>query len=145
MMLKTRKIVGFSVIIIILFLLFYFREPFNLNFINTKSSQENTAENENPLYRNNVVITKFHMGWGKKYFFLIEFATPYNNSDQRRQLTENEGRIKNDFLSYTEEKEISRWVKSRDYEALKSRYLTIVNNYVDKPIKKIYLTKCLIE
>jgi hypothetical protein len=86
-MFKTRKIVGFSIIIVILFLLFYYREPFKLNFINTKSSQEDTEENNNPLYRSKVVITKFQMGWGKKYFILIEFATPYNNSEQIIKLT----------------------------------------------------------
>jgi hypothetical protein len=144
-MFKTRKIVGLSIIIVILFLLFYYREPFKLNFINTKSSQEDTAENNNPLYRSNVVITKFQMGWGKKYFILIEFATPYNSSDQRRQLTENEGRIKNDFLTFTEEKEMSEWVNTRDYEALKSRYLTIVNKYMDKPVKEIFLIKCFVQ
>lgn len=99
----------------------------------------------NSLRNNKIVKTKFHMGIGNKNSFGIELAIPYEKRGQRQRLWKNSSRIKNDFLMDVGEEDLKKWVEKRDYKAIKSKFLQIVNRYMDEPINVVYLDNILIE
>ena len=65
-------------------------------------------------------------------------AIPYENREQRIDIKRNMQKIKNDILITFDQKEMEKWVEQRNFVAIKSNYLKIINKHTDKPVKDVY-------
>jgi hypothetical protein len=99
----------------------------------------------NPLRNCEVIITQFHIGFGKEESIGIELATPYSSKRQMTDILKKEVKIKNDFLMNVEENDIKKWVKTKNFMAIKTKFIQITNNYLDEPIEKVYLSRFFYE
>ncbi len=75
---------------------------------------------------------------GERNFLKMEIAIPYENMEQSIDLKRKMKKIHNDILVSFDHKEMEEWVKQRDFEAIKSKYLKIINQHTDKPVKDLY-------
>ena len=65
-------------------------------------------------------------------------AIPCENMEQSIDLNRKMEKIKNDILVSFDHKEMEEWVEQRDFEAIRSKYLKIINQHTDKPVKDLY-------
>lgn len=68
----------------------------------------------------------------------MEIAIPYEDIEQKKDLKRKIKRIKNDFIGNVDQRKMEEWVKQRDFAAVKSELLKIINKNANKPIKDIY-------
>ncbi|MBW1799324.1 MAG: hypothetical protein JRJ85_01210 [Deltaproteobacteria bacterium] len=68
----------------------------------------------------------------------IAMSIPVEDEEQRKDIWRNYPKLKNDFLMKVESAEMNRWVEKRNYDAIREKFLEIMNGILEKPIKKIY-------
>ncbi|MGD9160706.1 MAG: hypothetical protein PVG39_19975 [Desulfobacteraceae bacterium] len=138
--------IGFTIVLIIICVSFcYFHNSFEtkeMKIMKYKRIDENYL---NPLRNCEVIITQFHIGFGKEESIGIELATPYSSKRQMTDILKKEVKIKNDFLMNVEENDIKKWVKTKNFMAIKTKFIQITNNYLDEPIEKVYLSRFFYE
>ncbi len=80
---------------------------------------------------------------GTQNYLMLEMAIPYQNKEQHFNLKNNLDRIKSDMLIHIDQKEMAEWVKERDYVAIKSEFLKVINKHTNTPIEQIYFESFL--
>lgn len=70
-------------------------------------------------------------------------AIPYENKKQYEDLNGKMDRIKSDMLTNLDQQEMNKWIKERDYVAIKGELLKIINKHTQKPIENIYFDSFL--
>lgn len=68
----------------------------------------------------------------------MEMAIPFENMEQQIELNRKMKIIKDDILVSFGQKKMGEWVKQRNFKAIKSKYLKIINQHTDKPVEDIY-------
>ena len=139
------KLGGSGLIIFLCLMFCTHNELMDFGHIKVKKNNNFKKEYLNPLRNHKVVITRLHIGFGSNGSVGIEMATPYDNKRLQERLLKEETRIKNDFIMSVNEEEISGWVKRRNFNDLKSEFIRIVNQYVDEPVKEVYISKFFYE
>ena len=80
---------------------------------------------------------------GSENYVMMEMAIPYENKTQYADLNRKIDRIKSDMLTNINPEEMNEWVKERDYVAIKSELLKVINKHTNEPIKHIYFDSFL--
>jgi flagellar basal body-associated protein FliL len=65
-------------------------------------------------------------------------SIPYEDIKQSRQIYKNLIRIENDFIMKVNQETLYHLAKGKYYNDLKQIMLSIINTYLDKPVKTIY-------
>jgi flagellar basal body-associated protein FliL len=80
---------------------------------------------------------------GTQNYLTLEMAIPYENKTQYADLKQKIDRIKSDMLTNIDQEEMNKWVKERDYVAIKGELLKVINKHTKKPIEHIYFDSFL--
>jgi len=80
---------------------------------------------------------------GNQNYLMLEMAIPYENKTQYTDLSQKIGRIKSDMLTNIDQEEMNKWVKERNYDAMKSELLKVINKHTKKTIEHIYFESFL--
>lgn len=80
---------------------------------------------------------------GTQNYLMIEMAIPYQNKEQKYNLKNKLDRIKSDMLINIDQRDMREWVKERDYVAIKSELLKVINKHTDRPVEQIYFESFL--
>jgi flagellar basal body-associated protein FliL len=75
---------------------------------------------------------------GAREYLMLEMAIPYRDKEQQADLKGKLQGIKSDFLTNMNQREMARWVKERDYDAIKAKLLKVINTHTKKPVEHIY-------
>ncbi|MBL7181244.1 MAG: flagellar basal body-associated FliL family protein [Desulfobacterales bacterium] len=75
---------------------------------------------------------------GPQNILKMEMAIPYENKEQCMDLKRNMNRIKNDFIVRIEQQDMEAWVTQKDFAAIKSEYIKIINQNISKPVQNLY-------
>jgi flagellar basal body-associated protein FliL len=86
----------------------------------------------------NYIKCQLYSNLGTENYLTLEMAIPYENKTQHTDLNQNLDRIKSDMLTNIDQKEMNKWVKERDYDAIKGELLKVINKHTQKPIEHIY-------
>ena len=98
-----------------------------------------TLKNKKPrLQNNNFVKYKMNFNMGNDQLLGLVMAIPYKGRDQQKELIKNKTRIKNDLITTVDQNEIKRWVKNRNYLAIKQTFINVLNKNLKKPIETIH-------
>lgn len=122
-------------------LIYLFHDTIKINDIKIASLEKITKKDPHPLRSSKVIIIDIHMGIGANNSIGIELACPYKNKIQQSQLWKYSTRIKNDFLLSVGEEKLKKWVKKRNFQAIKISFLKIVNKYMDEPLSDVYISR----
>ena len=68
----------------------------------------------------------------------IVMSIPIEDDEQRRDIWHNYPKLKNDFLVKVDPKEMNGWVEQRNYKAIRTQFLEILNGVLKKPIETVY-------
>jgi flagellar basal body-associated protein FliL len=91
----------------------------------------------------NYIKCRLFSNIGSENYVMMEMAIPYENKTQYADLNRKIGRIKSDMLTNINPDEMNKWVKERDYVAIKSELLKVINKHTKEPIKHIYFDSFL--
>jgi len=80
---------------------------------------------------------------GNQNYLIMEMAIPYENKTQYADLNQKIDRIKSDMLTNIDQEEMNKWVKERDYVAIKGELLKVINKHTKKPVEHIYFDSFL--
>jgi len=86
----------------------------------------------------NYIKCQLFSNLGTQNYLTLEMAIPYQNKEQQFNLKKNLDRIKSDMLTNIDQEEMNKWVKERDYVAIKGELLKVINKHTKKPIEQIY-------
>lgn len=125
------SIIAVGISILIAVTLQDFRWELKLPQMSSKKEKETTAYAKYVKYS---VISNI----GMQNILKMEIAIPYEDMEQKRDLKRNIKKIKSDFFLTVDQSKMEEWVKQRDFAALKSEFLKIINRHTDKPVKDIY-------
>ena len=125
----TALIIGLSVLCI--GLLDHYKADINFSKISIKKCKRDDGYSRHLRYK---MVS--NLGEGK--ILKMEMAIPYENREERIDLKRNMQKIKNDILVTFDQEEMEEWVEQRNFEAIKSKYLAIINQYTDKPVKELF-------
>jgi flagellar basal body-associated protein FliL len=125
----TILIIGLSVLCI--GFINHNKADINFSKISMKKTRQNDGYSRHVKY--NVVLNI-----GERNFLKMEMAIPCENMEQSIDLNRKMEKIKNDILVSFDHKEMEEWVEQRDFEAIRSKYLKIINQHTDKPVKDLY-------
>jgi len=125
----TILIIGLSVLCI--GLLDHYKADINLSKISVKKNKKNNGYSRHLKY---TMVSNI----GEGNILKMEMAIPYENMEQRIDLRRKMKKIKNDILVTFDQKEMEEWVEQRNFEAIKSKYLAIINQHTKKPVEDLY-------
>ena len=125
----TILIVGLSVLCV--GLLDHYEADINFSNISIKKRKKDDGYSQHLKY-------KMVSNIGESNILKMEMAIPYENREQRLDLKRNMQKIKNDILVTFDQKEMEEWVEQRNFKAIKSKYLAIINQHTDKPVKDLF-------
>ena len=91
----------------------------------------------------NYLKLQLRSNMGTQNYLMLEMAIPYENKTQYADLNQKIDRIKSDMLTEIDQKEMNKWVKERDFVAIKSELLKVINKHTKKPIEHIYFDSFL--
>ena len=91
----------------------------------------------------NYVKCQLFSNLGNQNYLMLEMAIPYENNTQYTDLNQNMDRIKSDMLTNIDQEEMNKWVKERDFVAIKGELLKVINKHTKKPIEHIYFDSFL--
>ena len=80
---------------------------------------------------------------GAQNYLMLKMAIPYENKTQYADLNQKIESIKSDMLTNIDQEKMNKWVKERDFVAIKSELLSVINKHTKKPIEHIYLDSLL--
>jgi flagellar basal body-associated protein FliL len=91
----------------------------------------------------NYIKCQLFSNLGNQNYLMLEMAIPYENKTQHTDLKQKMDRIKSDMLTNIDQEEMNKWVKERNYVAIKSELLKVINKHTKKPIEHIYFESFL--
>jgi flagellar basal body-associated protein FliL len=91
----------------------------------------------------NYIKCQLFSNLGNQNYLMLEMAIPYENKTQYTDLNQKIDRIKSDMLTNIDQEEMNKWVKERNYVAIKSELLNVINKHTKKPIEYIYFESFL--
>ena len=80
---------------------------------------------------------------GRRGSLKAEVNVPCNDLKQQRKLSAMKKQIQSDFLMTVDQMALEKWIKERNYEAIRREFLRVVNRHTDKPVKEIYFDSLL--
>ena len=91
----------------------------------------------------NYLKLQFQTNMGAQNYLMLEMAIPYENKSQYADLSQKIDRIKSDMLTDIDQKAMIKWVEERDFAAIKSELLNVINKHTKRPIEHIYFDSFL--
>jgi flagellar basal body-associated protein FliL len=91
----------------------------------------------------NYLKLQFQTNMGAQNYLMLEMAIPYENKTQYADLSQKIDRIKSDMLTDIDQKAMNKWVEERDFAAIKSELLNVINKHTKRPIEHIYFDSFL--
>ena len=91
----------------------------------------------------NYIKCQLFSNLGNQNYLMLQMAIPYENKTQYTDLNQKIDRIKSDMLTDIDQEEMNKWVKERNYVAIKSELLKVINKHTKKPIEHIYFESFL--
>ena len=91
----------------------------------------------------NYLKLQLRSNMGTQNYLMLQMAIPYENKTQYADLNQKIDRIKSDMLTDIDQKEMNKWVKERNFVAIKSELLKVINKHTKKPIEHIYFDSFL--
>jgi flagellar basal body-associated protein FliL len=95
-----------------------------------KARQDKTASH--------TVKCRLFSNLGTNDYLMLEMAIPYRDKDQQADLKGKLGTIKSDFLTNINQQKMERWIQERNYDAIKSELLKVINTHTKSPVEHIY-------
>jgi len=126
----------FVLIVICVAALIYHNEK--INFQNISMLKQKRDKNES-----NYLKCQLMSNLGTQNYLMMEMAIPYENKTQYADLNKKIDRIKSDMLMNIDQAAMNKWVKERDYVAIKGELLKVINKHTKKPIEHIYFDSFL--
>jgi|GEM_PF-1613759 len=84
------------------------------------------------------VKCRLYSNLGVKDYLMLEMSIPYRDKKQQDDLKGKLEGIKSDFLTNMNQQELAKWVRERNYDAIKAELLKVINTHTNKPIEHIY-------
>jgi flagellar basal body-associated protein FliL len=109
-----------------------------MNFHNISMLRPKKDKNES-----NYIKCQLFSNIGNQNYLTLKMAIPYENKIQYTDLNQKIDRIKSDMLTNIDQEEMNKWVKERNYVAIKSELLRVINKHTNKPIEHIYFESFL--
>lgn len=81
----------------------------------------------------------FTTNMGTNYHARLEIAVPCKNKKQYSEVTKKASQIKNALITTIEQEEFAMLIATRDFDAIKKTYISVINRFTDKPIDTIYI------
>lgn len=81
----------------------------------------------------------FVTNMGTNYHARLEIAVPCEDRKQYSEVTKKAPQIKNALITTIEQEEFAVLISTRDFDAIKKAYISIINRFTDKPIDTIYI------
>ena len=131
---KKQKFVIITTIALILccfMLLFFYQGKHRLNLPSIKNKER--LKKSKGIER---VRVTFNTGIDGRLGIVM--SIPVDHEDQRQDILENYPKLKNAFLMKVEPKEMNGWVEERNYNAIRRKFLEILNGILEKPVEKVY-------
>lgn len=116
---------------------YYYRNE-KINLHKLSMLKENNDKNASEY-----VKCKLFSNIGTQNYVMIEMAIPFKDNEQQFNLKTNLDTIKSDMLTNIDQEEMKEWVKNRDYVAIKSELLKVINKHTKKPVEDIYFESFL--
>ena len=91
----------------------------------------------------NYIKCQLFSNLGNQNYLMLQMAIPYENKTQYTDLNQKIDRIKSDMLTNIDQEKMNKWVKERNYVAIKSELLKVINKHTKKPIEHIYFESFL--
>ena len=91
----------------------------------------------------NYIKCQLFSNLGNQNYLMLEMAIPYENKTQYTDLSKKIDRIKSDMLTNIDQEEMNKWVKERDFVAIKGELIKVINKHTKKPIEHIYFDSFL--
>jgi flagellar basal body-associated protein FliL len=91
----------------------------------------------------NYLKLQFQTNLGTQNYLMLEMAIPYENKTQYADLSQKIDKIKSDMLTDIDQKAMNKWVEERDFDAIKSELLNVINKHTKRPIEHIYFDSFL--
>jgi len=109
-----------------------------INFHNISMLRQKKDENGS-----NYIKCRLFSNLGNQNYLMLQMAIPYENKTQYSDLSQKIDRIKSDMLTNIDQEEMNKWVKERNYDAIKSELLKVINKHAKKTIEHIYFESFL--
>ena len=136
------KIIVFMVscigIVIGLLLYYYYNHNRDLDIKLNPLSSKSPSKIPYTVKKYNYTRLKLTISTGGRTGLSVNVAIPYDDLNQRLQINKNMVRIENDFIVKYDQQMLYQLATKKKFSELRKIFLSIVNSYVDKPIKKIY-------
>jgi flagellar basal body-associated protein FliL len=68
----------------------------------------------------------------------IRAKIPNRDKKQQDDLKGKLEGIKSDFLTNMNQQELAKWIRERNYDAIKAELLKVINTHTNKPVEHIY-------
>ena len=137
--LRITGIMVVSIGVLICLLLVYFYHHNHLFGIKiTPLSTSSRSKSLDDLKKTSYTRIRITLATGGRTGVAINAAIPYDDVNQRSQIYKNLVRIENDFVVKYDQQMLYQLATKKKYSELKKIFLSIINTYVDKPIKKVY-------
>lgn len=81
----------------------------------------------------------FVTNMGTNYHARLEIAVPCENKKQYAEVRQKAPQIKNALITTIEQEEFAMLIATRDFDAIKKTYISVINRFTDKPIDTIYI------
>jgi hypothetical protein len=63
---------------------------------------------------------------------------PCENDVQKTQLENVMSQLKSDMIIHIDQEQMALWVRNRNFSAIKTKFLKIINQNLRKPVKDVY-------
>ncbi len=113
----------------------FYHHKEEINFFMLSIIKNKKADNEIDTSQANFRVLS---NVGAREYLNAEIVIPCENEDQYYELTRKMNRIKSDILLSVNQDDMEKWIKERNFEAIKYQYLKIINLHVKIPVKNIY-------
>lgn len=134
---NRRFIVIFSTLSLLLIFSvvgFYYHDE-EINFFMVSMIKNRTTDNEIDTSQVNFRVLS---NVGAREYLNAEIVVPCENDGQYYELTRKMNRIKSDILLIVNQDDMEKWIKERNFAAIKYQYLKIINLHAKIPVKNIY-------
>jgi flagellar basal body-associated protein FliL len=139
---SDAKLTGIMVIcigiVIGLLLYYYYHHKQDLGIKLSPLSSSSPSKPIETVKKTSYTRLRLTLATGGRTGLAVNVAIPYDDIKQRSQIYKNMVRIENDFVVKYDQQMIYQLATKKKFSELKKIFLSIINSYVDKPIKKIY-------
>lgn len=75
---------------------------------------------------------------GARHILKLGISIPSHNPKQFDEIKAKLPLIQSEFLTTLDSVKMDAWIRNRDYEAIRGKFLKVVNRYSDRPVQNIY-------